>query len=333
MENIFNRPFFSIIIPVYNVEEYLPCCIDSVLAQKDVSLEIILVDDGSTDGCPAICDQYVMLDLRIHVIHKPNGGLSSARNAGLDIANGEYILFLDSDDYYDDPQGLTVLAQTCRKTQADYVGLNYKKLSLKTDLFSTDYLPIDSAILEKLSGRDVPRYFSSIQYFPGSAWAAALRKSFLDQWKLRFTPGLKSEDLDWLMYIYSYAEKYAYSEQNFYVYRLARSNSITNMLDRKSLTDVIFIIEKWQKRLSDKIYDHNRRYLNDYLAYHYLSTLILYHYVKKDCRAGLKEKIEADKGMLHHLVRRKVKIAAWIYKLLGFEVGSRILFYYHKRKY
>ncbi len=92
-------PLISVIVPVYKVEPYLKKCVDSILAQTYLNLEIILVDDGSPDSCGAICDSYAAQDSRIQVIHKPNGGLSDARNAGLDIATGEYIGFVDSDDY------------------------------------------------------------------------------------------------------------------------------------------------------------------------------------------------------------------------------------------
>ena len=88
----------SIIVPVYNVEQYLRRCIESILSQTYHNFELILVDDGSTDSSGAICDEYALADERIHVIHKPNGGVSSARNAGIDTAKGEYILFVDSDD-------------------------------------------------------------------------------------------------------------------------------------------------------------------------------------------------------------------------------------------
>lgn len=89
----------SVIVPVYNVEEYLPRCIDSILAQTYSNLEIILVDDGTKDNSNVICDEYAAKDSRIRVIHKENGGLSSARNAGIDVAKGEYIAFVDSDDW------------------------------------------------------------------------------------------------------------------------------------------------------------------------------------------------------------------------------------------
>ena len=88
----------SVIVPVYKVEAYLEKCVDSICRQTYKDLEIILVDDGSPDRCPRICDEYATKDNRIKVIHKDNGGLSSARNAGLDIAQGEFISFVDSDD-------------------------------------------------------------------------------------------------------------------------------------------------------------------------------------------------------------------------------------------
>jgi len=92
-------PLISIIVPVYNVEKYLCRCLDSILQQTYTNLEVILVDDGSLDNCPHICDKYAVRDNRVRVIHKTNGGLSSARNVGLDIANGEWVGFVDSDDW------------------------------------------------------------------------------------------------------------------------------------------------------------------------------------------------------------------------------------------
>ena len=89
----------SVIVPVYKVEPYLRRCVDSILAQSYTNLEIILVDDGSPDNCPAICDKYAEKDDRVRVIHKPNGGLSDARNYGMAVATGEYVMFVDSDDW------------------------------------------------------------------------------------------------------------------------------------------------------------------------------------------------------------------------------------------
>ena len=99
-------PRFSIIVPVYNVEQYLAECVESVLAQTFTDWEMILVDDGSPDNCPRLCDEWAGKDARIKVVHKKNGGASSARNVGIRESGGEYILFLDSDDFYNDKDAL-----------------------------------------------------------------------------------------------------------------------------------------------------------------------------------------------------------------------------------
>lgn len=94
-----NQPKISVIVPVYNAEKWLRRCVDSILAQTYTDFELLLVDDGSTDGSGAICDEYATLDARIRPFHKPNGGVSSARNLGLDNARGEWICFVDSDNW------------------------------------------------------------------------------------------------------------------------------------------------------------------------------------------------------------------------------------------
>ena len=123
----------SIIIPIYNVESYLPRCIDALLSQSFQDFELILVDDGSPDHCGEICEQYAVKDTRIKVLHKQNGGLSDARNAGLRVASGEYIAFVDSDDWVA-ADFLKLLYETMQKTGADIVECNVLKTSDETVL-------------------------------------------------------------------------------------------------------------------------------------------------------------------------------------------------------
>ncbi len=120
-----NAVTISVIIPVYNCEKYIGICIESVLKQTVSEFELILVDDGSPDGAPEICDEYARKDSRIRVIHKKNGGVSSARNAGIAAALGTYITFIDSDDYVD-PQYLQALLDAEKETRADLVASGLK---------------------------------------------------------------------------------------------------------------------------------------------------------------------------------------------------------------
>ena len=121
-------PLISVIVPVYKVEKYLPACVDSILSQTFSDFELILVDDGSSDDCGAMCDGYAREDSRIHVIHQENGGLSAARNAGLDVAKGEYVTFVDSDDVIA-PDCLQVFTEVADETDADIVVGSYIEFS------------------------------------------------------------------------------------------------------------------------------------------------------------------------------------------------------------
>lgn len=127
----------SIIVPVYNVEKYLKKCIDSIMNQTFKNFELILVDDGSTDGSSNICDEYEKVDKRITVVHKRNGGLSSARNAGIDIANGKYITFIDSDDFVDN-RYCEYLYSTIIEYDADIVISDFIRYKSKEEILSSD---------------------------------------------------------------------------------------------------------------------------------------------------------------------------------------------------
>lgn len=131
------QPLISIIVPVYNTEQYLDKCVDSIVNQTYTNLEIILIDDGSPDNCGAICDEYAKKDSRIKVIHKSNGGLSSARNAGLDVANGNYITFVDSDDMVES-QMYEKMMENIQLTHVDICMCGCKIVNEQGDLLLED---------------------------------------------------------------------------------------------------------------------------------------------------------------------------------------------------
>lgn len=185
-------PLVSIIIPVYNFKDELPRCVESVLNQTYHNLEVILVDDGSTDGSGALCDQYAVLDKRVHVIHKENGGVSSARNCGLEFAHGEYISLLDSDDYFDLDM-IEYLLGLLLKTGADYskcpARLVNWPLAVPQEASEDDYQVYskEDAVKNTLIGR-----FG----FTGSACHNVYKKCILKD--ILFYPARSNEDLDFI---------------------------------------------------------------------------------------------------------------------------------------
>ncbi|WP_206425633.1 glycosyltransferase family 2 protein [Romboutsia sp. Marseille-P6047] len=187
----------SVIIPIYNVEKYLNRCIDSVINQSLKDIEIILVNDGSPDNCPKICDEYANKDSRIKVIHKSNGGLSSARNAGMKIATGDYIGFVDSDDYIEINM-YEQMYKVAYENNVDFVMSDYYKVY--NDSKKEVTLDIDSSLYlkEDIYNKIYPSLImkENIDYGPLLAvWHCLYKTSFIKENDLYFDEQVKySED-------------------------------------------------------------------------------------------------------------------------------------------
>ena len=222
-------PLISVIIPIYNVEKYVVQCIDSVIAQTYRNLEIILVDDGSKDSSAATCDEYQRKDERVVVIHKENGGLSSARNAGLEIATGEWVAFVDSDDWIS-PETYEEMMRALIETGAEiatcgrvYEWMNRKKYKN------------DSGEIMVLDGRDNVMRSHNVD-FGNEVWDKLYPKSFFDS-GIRFAVGKKFEDIDLLFAVYRKLNKMVCVKKPFYHYR-QRKGSIIHTPEAKGMLDL-----------------------------------------------------------------------------------------------
>ena len=184
-----NTPLFSVIVPVYNVENFLPRCVDSILAQNVDSMEIILVDDGSRDSSGTICDEYARKDSRIRVVHKENGGLSSARNTGLDICRGEYIAFVDSDDWIE-PDAYENMLKTARELDVKMVCGGRYDVSSKTGEKKLGLCPPKT---EKISSEELVGRIFTWDNCDSSACDKLYHRSLLEGW--RFPMGKVCEDV------------------------------------------------------------------------------------------------------------------------------------------
>ena len=182
----YEKPLISIIVPVYDVERYLQKCIDSILAQTFTDFELILVDDGSPDNCPALCDAAAAKDARIRVLHQKNGGLSAARNAGLDVARGEWIGFVDSDDYIS-PEMYEILYKAVQSTGADLALCDYVKVDETGALCTQTHVAVPQ---KSLTGRELLQkaYWTTVQI----AWNKLYHRTIFAQ--LRYPVGKLNED-------------------------------------------------------------------------------------------------------------------------------------------
>lgn len=220
----------SIIIPVYNVEKYLRECIDCVINQTYRDLEIILVDDGSPDNCGAICDEYAEKDSRITVIHKKNGGLSDARNAGSDIAAGDYIYFLDSDDYIR-PDAIETLVNTAEEYQSDIVCFTFRpvfdneELASNSDIKPLIYNHLMTASV--FSGEIALRKMTKeLPFYPGVPFNF-FRAAFYKENNFRFRTGLLYEDLLFTPLALLKAKTVKLINDSIYYYRVRDSSIMT----------------------------------------------------------------------------------------------------------
>lgn len=236
----------SVIIPVYKVEKYLKRCIESVVNQSYKNIEIILVNDGSPDKCGEICDSYARIDSRIKVIHKENGGLSSARNAGLDIASGEYIMFVDSDDWIEENS----LEKLDKYMNMSYDIINFKFSFVKEG--SKNIIELQSDIKESYEC-DLISYIDKL--FSGELdffiWNKLYKKGLFNE--VKFPEGRNYEDLATIYKLYFKAKNIIVTDYSLYKYWLGNLNSITSNSTIKNMTDYLLSTKE--------IYEVNKNYL------------------------------------------------------------------------
>ncbi|MBQ6272839.1 MAG: glycosyltransferase [Oscillospiraceae bacterium] len=238
------NPLFSIIIPIYNTEKELPRCVDSVLAQTFEDFELVLVDDGSKDGSGAICDAYAARDARVKVFHKKNGGSSSARNLGIEKATGDYLLFLDSDDYWSGAEALSDLADQINtaKNETDVICFGTILCRVDGSVIKTRKPdPLDLSYTDKF--KVLQHLIYTNQYF-SAAYVKAVRRGFVLQHNLFFRNDLTSgEDIEWSANVMVFCKSINVYSNAFYIRVRGREGAITSSIGEKNVLDVLSAIE------------------------------------------------------------------------------------------
>lgn len=301
---------------------------DSILQQGYKKLEIILIDDGSTDSSGIICDEYAFHCDSVHVIHQKNMGLAEARNVGIRYAKGEYLLFIDSDDYIatnsidkivqenmNDNEKIDVIFLRAKKVFPDgrELPLNREYVKKKINNQSKDI------VLEELlrGGK-----------FPGSACNKLVRRGLIVENAIFFEKGLLAEDIDWTFHLLKCAEAFACSEVEYYFYRQNRKGSITSTAGKRSVESLLFILDKWAERnIEQNIYQNM---FNKFLAYEYMVLICNYGALNTEDKVSIKEKVQNYKWLMKYAQGKKERIVAVVIEILGIEITAYLLAKYNK---
>ncbi len=283
-------PELSIIIPVYNVEKYIDQCMNSVLVEKDIVFEVIAVDDGSPDNCPAILDEYAKKDPRVKVVHKQNGGVSNARNTGIENASGKWVYFVDSDDWLVENQ-LKKMVDYANETDVDilfvdcyeqYENGNTKRLKL----FSKDFISDDHDFIMRVQ-RSILCHKMSPYFSPGAdsaypaPWSKLIRTSLVKNNNILFDPyvGGVYDDGLFTLEILEKAKKIAYSGICAYNYRILTSSIVhayrKGMVEKfeKNCERIDEFAKKYNKEKEFTEAEHARRiaYLSSFMSSYFFS--------------------------------------------------------------
>lgn len=323
----------TFILPIYKVEAYLPQCVDSILSQATQDCEIILVDDGSPDGCGAICDRYAERSSLVKVIHKPNGGLSDARNAGMTLATGRYVLFVDSDDYIE-PGSVEKILKWIDDTDADVAFL----LSRKVYPDGTSEPLGENLIREKILGKsreEVLRFLVTCPKFPASAWGKIYRREFLTEHDFHFPYDRRlSEDLMYSLDLFLTAEKFDYLDFPYYCYRQNRAGSICNTVNARYYFDTFRFVEDSAARFGEngKPRDEVSALALSFAAYEYAILVWQILDLDGDDRKKALAVLKQYRWVLRCGRSAKTRLVNLVVTLLGLEGAAKLLDIYMRRR-
>lgn len=281
----------SVVVPIYNVEQYLNKCIESIVDQTYEDLEIILVDDGSTDSSPSICDEWKEKDKRVVVIHKENGGLSSARNAGLEVATGDYIMFEDSDDWLE----LDIVEKCVARIEndkSDLVIFGYKKVDEKSKDLGDFTFGNDTFTKEEMSSQLHKRI---LEMSFGYAWNKLYRLSIIKESELVSDGSIiDREDLCFNLQLFNYLKKISFLDCVGYYY-LQRETSLLHNSDLKRLDSAGDFCKKID--LITGIYGNCANKLFNMIVLHYYSDCIVKN-IFENQELTKKEKMDYSKKIM-----------------------------------
>lgn len=328
---------FSIIIPVYNAEKYISQCVHSIIKQSYENFEVILVDDESKDESGQLCDLLMNEDKRIKVLHQKNSGTCGARNSGLKLAQGEYIMFMDNDDYWSDETALQQISNQIDKKKSDVIMFCHSIYwESQNKMIYRKSIPVQRKVLK---ASNPVLYIIQTGQMSRTVWTQTVRRELIIQNRIWFKDNIRNEDTEWIARIIMYANTYDWCEKVFYVYRKGHAGAQTSGKVTykiwKDLGDIIEEVVEYSRKVSK---DKKEALLN-YIAYPYVIWmghigLIPKKDIKKegDDRRKMKNRMKKYKFLLDYSIDPYVKKIKKFYHIFGWDFTAKAIATYINAK-
>ncbi len=309
-----NKTIFSIIIPIYNCAPFLKECLDSVLEQTYQEYEVYMIDDGSTDGSVEILKEYASKHKNFYYISGAHGGAGAARNIGLNQANGDYVIFLDADDYWRDKKLLKRIAYQIREYQVDVVMFQTIQVSQNGVLLLNTRKPPFPSGNEGFRLREVYPYLVRDGQVLAAAWNKCVRRSLIEEEHLRFIEGRTCEDIDWVLQLFSRAKTISFIDKEAYAYR-QHKKGIRASESAEGPRNLAKVIRFWADCLkTGKI--PNQKAVAGIVAFEYGIFMGYSHLVTKEERKTMQK----YQYLLTYGLDRKTRMVFKFYKRFGYHL-------------
>lgn len=315
------KTIISVIIPVYNTEKYLEQCILSVLNQNYITFEIILVDDGSTDASGVVCDEYKQKDNRVKVIHSQNEGLSAARNKGIKIAQGDYIMFLDSDDYMAENIIEKAVEVLSNNPEVDMLSCTYYELYPDgvSNLIVFEDNPTDVINTTK----EHFDYIAQREKCFLTAWQNVFKRSVIEENSILFDERVRaSEDLDYTIQFILVGHRFMAVNIPAVYYRCGRIGSLTTSLSSKSLLGMLTISKKKYEYFKENNEYKNMKY---FFAKKFAKAIYRTHRSSTEGINDVLKYIKKNRYILQDVNEYPYNAAKMIWNVFGFYLGSKLI--------
>lgn len=320
----------SFIIPVYKVEAYLRQCVESITCQTYRDIEIVLVDDGSPDNCPALCDQLAIEDKRIRVVHKPNGGLSDARNAGMKAASGDYVVFVDSDDFWVGEDSLQKIVDTAKENpKCDFIGYNCSYYYPGSNRYSK-WVEYSSEILSPVTGDKAVQLLVASGTFPMSAGLKMVKRGLLVNNNIDFKKGQIAEDIPWFINLLEKTDKCMFVNDYIYAYRQNVSGSISATGGERSFFSLLDIVKTELEKIEERSFSAQAKdALLSFLAYELSILIMIVGNLPKEKQTQIRKELKSLCWLLKYTQNPKVRMVSRVYNIFGYVITEKVLRVYN----